>query len=385
MSLSLKIALRFLRSNIGQTLLIIAGIAIGISVQVFIGSLISGLQRDLVDTTIGSSSQITVVPGGDEETISGWREKTDIITEQEKVVNVSPTATLPGFLQYDESAEPVVVRGFIPEDADLIYNYKDALIDGRLPASTGEVLMGKDLQEELEASAGDGVDIITPDGNFYEAALTGIYDLQVADLNKSWIITDLETAQEIFDLNDEITAIEMQTEDVFEADLLAEEIAAALDDSGIAVENWIDRNQQLLSGLQGQSISSIMIQVFVLIAVVLGIASVLAISVVQKSRQIGILKAMGLKNGNSSLVFLFQGLVLGFFGGLLGIALGIGLALAFTIFAVNPDGTPVVNLYLDYRFIAFSGLVAVLAATLAALIPAVKSSRLDPMEVIRNG
>ena len=385
MKLPFIIAMRFLKSGIWQTVLIIVGIAVGISVQVFIGSLISGLQKDLVNTTIGSSSQITVSPGSDDNTIAEWQNMVATIRENENVINVSPTATLPAFLSGNDKSEPVVVRGFIAEDADLIYKYGDAVIEGVSPDREGQVIIGSDLQELMEIAVGEDVDIIIPDGTITTVSVTGIFDLKVSGINKSWLITGLETAQSVFGLGDEITAIEMQTEDIFNADLYGEEIAATLAENNIKVDNWIDNNQQLLSGLQGQSVSSTMIQVFVLIAVVLGIASVLAISVVQKSRQIGILKAMGLKNSDSSMVFLFQGLVLGFFGGLLGIALGLGLALSFTVFAVNPDGTPVVNLFIDYRFIAFSGLIAVVAATFAAAIPAIKSSKLDPMEVIRNG
>lgn len=128
-----------------------------------------------------------------------------------------------------------------------------------------------------------------------------------------------------------------------------------------------------------------MIQLFVLVAVLLGIASVLAITVVQKSRQIGILKAMGIQDAQSSLVFVFQGMMLGIAGAALGILLGLGLAYAFTAFALNPDGSPVVPLYIDPGFIALSAGIAVLVAILAALIPARRSSRLNPIEVIRNG
>ena len=122
-----------------------------------------------------------------------------------------------------------------------------------------------------------------------------------------------------------------------------------------------------------------------LVSVVLGIASVLAISVMQKSRQLGILKAMGIKNRTASLIFLFQGFVLGILGAILGVGFGLGLALMFTKFAVKPDGSPVVALLIDMKFIALSGVIAVLSATLASLVPARRSSKLDPMEVIRNG
>jgi len=210
-----------------------------------------------------------------------------------------------------------------------------------------------------------------------------VFDLSVASLNKSWVITTLGTAQSMFSMGDKVTGIDMQVDDVFAADTLGTSIRGILG-SDLKVDNWKDQNAQLLSGLSGQSVSSLMIQVFVMISVLLGIASILAITVVQKSKQIGILKAMGIKDSTASLIFLFQGLLLGIGGAILGVILGLLLAFVFTKFALNPDGTPVVPLYVDYRFIAISALIAVGASTLAALIPARKSSKLDPIEVIRN-
>ena len=127
-----------------------------------------------------------------------------------------------------------------------------------------------------------------------------------------------------------------------------------------------------------------MIQVFVLISVVLGIASVLAITVMQKSRQIGILKAMGIRNSSASFIFLSEGFMLGILGALAGIGFGLLLAYTFTKFAVNPDGTPVVALYISSNFIITSGLIAVVSSIGAALVPAIRSSKLNPIDIIRN-
>jgi lipoprotein-releasing system permease protein len=185
-------------------------------------------------------------------------------------------------------------------------------------------------------------------------------------------------------VGDVVQAVEMQIADVFEAETVTLSIQTLLDDDALAYSNWIEQNAELLSGLQGQSISSLMIQIFVMVSVVLAIASVLAITVLQKSKQIGILKAMGIQDRDASLVFLFEGLILGVFGAIGGVLLGLGLSYAFTTFALGPDGNPVVPLYIDFSFIALSALIATLAATLAALIPARKSSRLSVIEVIRN-
>ncbi|MFA6736143.1 MAG: FtsX-like permease family protein, partial [Saccharofermentanales bacterium] len=102
------------------------------------------------------------------------------------------------------------------------------------------------------------------------------------------------------------------------------------------------------------------------------------------SRQIGILKAMGIKNKDAGFVFLFEGLMFGIMGAIVGIGLGLGLAFSFTKFALNSDGTPVVALFLDPVFILISGMIAVVASVLAASIPAIRSSKLDPIDIIRN-
>lgn len=201
------------------------------------------------------------------------------------------------------------------------------------------------------------------------------------------MITDLNTVQNTFGFENKITSIEAQilVDDVFKADAISKNVKYNLDNKDVKVENWQDQNKQLLSGLSGQSTSSYMIQFFVIVSVVLAIVSILAITVIQKSKEIGILKAMGIKNGPASRIFLFQGVILGIFGAILGVTFGLGLTAAFTKFAVNADGVPIVQLYVNPKFIILSAVLAIGSSSIAALIPAKKSAKLDPIEVIKNG
>lgn len=388
MKLPFKIAVRFLKSSKGQTILIAIGIAIGVSVQIFIGSLIQGLQKSLIDKTIGNSSQITVVSNKDDKTIDSYEEKlSQIKLSDSRIQKISATADSPAFIKYSDKTAPILIRGFDLGQENDLYNIKARVYEGDMPKGLYEVLVGKKLKEEFNINIGDEISLFTPNGKTKKAIVKGFYDLKVSSINKSWIITSIETSQDIFDLKNKVTSIEMQvsSKNVFKADEIAIKIGERLSDDNIKVENWKAQNEELLSGLSGQSVSSLMIQVFVLISVTLGIASVLAITVVQKSKQIGILKAMGIKDSDASKIFLYQGLLLGIAGALLGIILGISLMLIFTKFALNPDGTPVIPIYLDYKFIAISGIIAVASASLASLIPARSSSKLEPIEVIKNG
>jgi lipoprotein-releasing system permease protein len=145
------------------------------------------------------------------------------------------------------------------------------------------------------------------------------------------------------------------------------------------------QNGDLLVGLRSQSMSSVMIQVFVILAVALGIASVLAVSVVQKSREIGILRATGTQARSVTRIFLIQGAVLGVIGSVLGIAIGTALSLFFASMARNPDGSATFPVALTAWLYGRSVAVAMIVGLTAAVLPARDATRMDPATVIRNG
>lgn len=386
MKLAFSIGMRFLKKSKGQTLLIIIGIVIGVAVQVFVGSLIDGLQFSLVDGTIGSQPHITII---DEEASETFTEADDLIEElkeDERLTAVLKSFSRNGFILQDEDeTSAVFLRGFEFEEADEIYNLEDALVEGNMPAGENEILIGTDFSEKTGIEVGDAVEFIATANALENLEVVGLFDLGVTSLNESWVISELETAQTIFEEEGQLSTIEMQVADVFTAGEIADEIENTIESDGLITTNWEDENESLLSGLMGQSISSIMIQVFVLIAVLLGIASVLAISGIQKSKQLGILKAMGIKDRTAGQIFLFQGFVLGSVGAIVGSAVGIGLVYGFSTYVLNPDGTALVPFYVDPQFVLISVGIAIVASTIAAFIPARNSSKLNPIEVIQNG
>jgi len=385
MKLALQIAWRFLTSAKGQTIMIVLGISIGVSVQVFIGSLIQGLQISLVDATIGNSSQVTITRANEENYIESYDELTSTyIMDDEDIAIVSYAIDQPATLVDQDQTSPVLLRGFSLEEANELYGFDEKLIEGRMPEAKDEVLVGDLLMEDMQLGIGDTYVINALNIGQIEVEIVGVYDFGVTAIDESWLVTNLVTVQGLLGIGDAISSIEMQVKEPFDADIIMEDLQNDLGQD-YYVSNWKDQNADLLSGLNGQSVSSVMIQVFVTLSVVLGIASVLAITVLQKSKQLGILKAMGIKDKEASLIFLSEGFILGIFGAIGGVSLGLGLSLAFTQFAVNPDGTPVVDLYIDPQFILLSAGIAILAASLASLIPARRSSKISVIEVIKNG
>jgi lipoprotein-releasing system permease protein len=381
---SLKVALRFLKKSKGQTILIVLGIGIGISIQIFLGSLIGGLQADLVDSTIGNSSQITIKSSQEDSYIADYQDILDDLDANEELQSVSTSIDASGTLIDGEKTEPIYLRGFDFDSADSIYDIQENLIEGNVPTEVNQVMLGTDLFESLGLELNDIFEVSIPLKGSTDVEVVGVYDFNVSSINNLWVLTKTSSVQILLGLQDVVSEIEIQVNEVFDAQTIATSISSELGDQ-YTITNWMDENEDLLSALTAQSSSSLMIQVFVTISVVLGIASVLAISVIQKSKQIGILKAMGIKDSKASLIFLFEGLLLGLMGAICGVLLGLGLSASFSAFALNAAGEPVVNLLFDPAQIAISALVGILASSLASLIPAWKSSRLSVIEVIKNG
>lgn len=377
MKFAFSVAKRFLGYNKGQTIMIMVGIAIGVSVQIFIGLLITGLQESLIDKTVGSTPHITITQE-DEMSFYDFEIKNDEFTA------VVYQADGPAFALSESDDASILLRG-LSSDGDKLYKLSNKLVEGKLPTAKNDVIIGLGLKDKLNVDLNETLTLRTISNQTVDVKVVGIVDLKVDSINNSWVLSTLPTAQSLFEIGDEITSIAIQVKDVFAADSLAEEIKSEITVTDLKVVNWKEQNEDLLSGLNGQSISSIMIQVFVLVSVVLGIASVLAITVLQKSKQIGILKAMGIPDNTASLIFLFQGLILGFYGAILGVLFGLGLILSFTTFARNPDGSALIPINFDIPFILFSGSIAILSALIASFIPAARSKKLSPIEVIRNG
>jgi lipoprotein-releasing system permease protein len=405
-----NVAKRFLWNNKSQTLFIILGIAIGVSVQVFVGSLIQGLQKSLVDRTIGSSPHIIIESNSTDERIEDWQVILDELEKVDGLSYVVNTQDGNGFINDIlmprnglnttltlNTPQVLLLRGFDLPEGNKIFKYTETLYNGTMPDEINEVIIGKETQIQYDLKIGDELFIAKgrpPYNITYRLIISGFYDLGVASLNRLWAITQNQTVAELFEFGSKISSINVQVTEVFAADVIAEQVKNLIGNQtefypslqNITVTNWKAENTQLLSGLNGQTISSVMIQAFVIVSVVLGITSVLAITVLQKSKQLGILKAMGVDDGTAAKVFVYQGLLFGIGGAIMGVGLGLGLSWMFSTFAIDSaTGEPIIALYLDYKFIAFSGILAIVACIIAAMVPAVRSKKLSVIEVIRNG
>ncbi|MBZ4419575.1 FtsX-like permease family protein [Myxococcus sp. RHSTA-1-4] len=403
MPFELFVALRFLREGRAQTALIFAGVSVGVAVIVFLSALIDGLQASLVERTLGSQPHIVVRapeeaarpladgpgalvqvvrPAQRLRTVEGWLRVQAELERTPGVVAVSPVVSGAGFASRGNASRSVAVRGVEAERFQRIIDVPSKLVAGAWRLQGGEAVIGQELAEDLGVSVGDRVRLTTAEGRADSFRVAGIFDLGNRDVNERWVLVPLRSAQTLLDVVGGVTSLEARVQDVFGAEALAGELRGR---TGLVAESWMALNAQLLTALRSQSSSRYMIQFFVIVAVALGIASVLVVSVVQKSREIGILKAMGTPTRKLMRVFLLQGAVVGGVGSVLGSLLGVVLAGFFEGLARNPDGSPTFPVQLDATLFLTAAGVALLTGVLAAVAPARRAAKLDPAVVIRNG
>lgn len=399
------VALRFLREGRTQTLLILSGIGVGVGVIIFLSALISGLQTSLIQRTLGTQAQVIVRAPDDVvrpqlggpgvapapriekppqrlRSILNWQQSLHAIERLPKVTAVAPVVSGAAFALRGLANKAVAVRGVEPASYVRIIDIGPRMVAGTFRLTGVDAVIGTELAADLGLSVGDKLRLATPDGRQQVFSIAGIFDIGNRDLNERWVFIPLRAAQTLLGLEGGISTIETKVDRIFDAEEVAQRIASR---TGLQADSWMKINAQLLVGLRSQSSSSYMIQFFVIVAVALGIASVLIVSVVQRSREIGILKAMGTSTRRVVRVFLLQGAILGLGGSLLGVALGSGLAIFFATLARNPDGSPTFPVDLNLVLFLRSAGIATVTGLLAAVFPARRAARLDPAEVIRYG
>jgi lipoprotein-releasing system permease protein len=393
------IAFRFLLKGRGQTLLLLGGIAVGVAVQFFLSALIGGLQESLIERTVGSAPHIYIlppdrlptsvlaedglvvdsrrVPYSEDAEVLSWQTYVDVLRRVPGVTAVSPVAGGQGFIERGGATENVAIRGIQAEAGGRVYNFDRNLKAGRTGLSGDEAIVGRSFADKLRLDLGDRFFVRSSKGVGDTFTVIGIVDLGSVQANAQ-VFLSLDRARSFLGLNG-VSAIEVKVAEGFSAEAMAAELRKEF--SRVKVESWQARNQELLIALRSQSGSSGVIQFFVLFAISLGIASVLGIAAVQKSRQLGILKAMGVDDRGAAHIFVVQGLALGLGGSLIGVGLGYLIGVVFIRFF----GTGAFGLRIDTFTLVTPAVLAVAGSTLASLIPARRASRLSPIEVIRNG
>lgn len=399
------LALRFLREGRMQSVLILAGVTGGVAVIIFLTQLINQLQSAIIDRVLGSQAHIVIRPTEDvtrraldaEQTsaqiqpraqrlrsVDQWETMAQLASATEGVLAVSPVVSGAGFAVRGGASKSIAIMGVQPEAYQRVVKMPSYMVQGRFELSGTNTLIGIELAKDLGVGVGDKIRVITATG--FEArrdetlTVSGLFDMGNKDLNRRWVFTTLKVAQSLLDLSGGVSNIDLTVTDLFGAEKIAQRLKAQ---TGLNVESWMQTNSNLLNALYNQSVSNNLIRTFVILIVALGISSVLVVSVVQKQKEIGILRAMGAGRRRMMTVFLLQGGIVGFVGSVLGSALSYSLLFVFSRIYRSPDGTQLFNPKLDPKLVLLAWAIALVVGVLAAAIPARRAAQMDPVQAIR--
>ena len=402
------VASRFLREGRMQTALIVSGIAIGVAVIVFMSALLTGLQANFIRRVLTAQSHIQLLPpkevarvlrsldgAGDAvredaivqaplqrlKSIDQWQSVAAQIQGMPGVVLVSPTASGSALAIRGDANRAISLVGVDPAIYFRIVAVPDKIVRGSPRLTTTDILIGVDLASDLGVSVGDKLRVSTAIGGDSTLTVAGLFDLGNKGANQRTTYVALRTAQSLLGLVGGVSSIEVTVEDVYSAETIARRITAA---TGVEADSWIATNAQFFTAVQAQKTSNTTIRFFVGLSVAFGIASVLVVSVVQKSREIGILRAMGISRGQVLRVFLLQGGLLGLLGSFGGCSIGLVALWGWQRYARNPDGTPFFPLDVEPGLFIASMFLATLTGLAAAFAPALRAARLDPVVAIRG-
>lgn len=394
-SLPLQIALRFLREGGTQSLLILGGAAVGVAVLVFLSALIESLQDSLIEQTLGSQAHVVVRPLEEAVTpvlpgqvlrtveqppqrlrsIEQWPRVMALIERVPGVTAATPTVSGSAQALRGAAQRAVSLRGVVPESFDRIIDLRSRMKSGDWQIHGDGALIGTELARELGLTVGDRMRLLVDAEHSATVRIAGVFDLGSRDVNLRWVLVPLRQAQTLLTLEGGVSTIELRVDEIFEAGAIADQVAAQ---TGLIAESWMKLNSQLLVALRSQASSSNMIQAFVVLAVALGISSVLVVSVVQKSREVGILRAMGASRRQINRVFLWQGFIVGVSGSVLGTAMGLGLLELFKLAPLT------FTVEVQPALVLRACLIALATGIAAAVLPARRAAKLDPAVAIRG-
>jgi lipoprotein-releasing system permease protein len=391
--------MRFLAEGRMQTLFIVIGASIGVGVIVFMAAVLTGMQDNIIRRSLMSQPHIVIRPAEQvarplrqsagsvvqkrsqrPASIDQWRKVVDEVRAVEGVRVVSPTTVGPAFAMRGEASKSVSVNGIEPEEFARIVPLPDKVVAGTWRLASTDALIGVELAKDMGLAVGDKLRLATPLGAGLTLNVTGVFDLGSRGANERNVYVLLRTAQDLLDLPGGVSAVDVTVDDIWHAEVVAQRISARV---GLQADSWIRTNKEFFIALNAQTIANVALRVAVGFSVALGIASVLVVSVVQRSREIGILRAMGATRGQVMRVFLIQGGVVGLVGSLIGSGIAAAALQVWQRTLKNPDGTPLFLLAWDPALLGWAALIATVTGLAAAVTPARRAARLDPVVAIR--
>jgi lipoprotein-releasing system permease protein len=400
------VATRFLREGRMQTAFILVGVAVGVAVIVFMSALLTGMQANFVRRVLTGQPHIQLIPPKEIarvqhgqpaagttvdaivqaplqrlKGIDQWQAIAAQIRAMPDVADVAAALGGSALVVRGDASRAISVTGMVPADYYRIIPMPEKIVRGTAAVSATDILVGTELASDLGLGIGDKLRVTSANGGDNVLTVVGIFDLGNKGANQRNVFVALRTAQSLLGLPGGVTVLNITVHDVYAAERVAQRIG---EDTGVEADSWIRTNEQFFTAISAQTTANTAIRFFVALSVALGIASVLVVSVVQKSREIGILRAMGISRGQILRVFLLQGGLLGLGGAAAGTVVGAIALLLWQRLVRNPDGTQLFPLPMQPLLFVAALALAMVTGLAAAFAPALRAARLDPAVAIRG-
>lgn len=382
------------------TLISLAGVTIGVWVLIVVIAVMSGFDRELREKLMGMHAHVTVMGGLIEHSDKVLK----TVLETPRVKAAAPFAMGLVLVEFNRHVATPYLKGIDPQQEITVSKLGTYIKEGRLDLDGDKVVIGQELASQYGIFLGDKITVYSPRNiekkgeEVYlpmELTVTGIFESGMYEYDVGLIFTSLENAQELYSLGNAVQGIEIRTDDPING---AREVADALNRklAPLRAQTWAQMNQRLLGAIQVEKSVMFFILTFIIIVAAFGIMSTLITVTVQKTRDIGVMKALGAASGKILRIFVFQGFIVGVFG----VAIGIGLGL-LTVQNINPINHflsqvvgidlfprdiynfPSIPAFLTARDLLTIGLSALVICTFAGLLPALRAARLEPVEALR--
>ena len=371
----------------------IGGVALGVAALLVVIAVMSGFDYDITDKLIGTNAHLIV------DTPAGVRDAEPLlraVSAMDHVVGASPFIAGQAILRLPEQAFGVLVRGIDAQREARVNRLADYLVAGRLPAADDEVVIGTELRSSLGAAVGDPLLLISPaDGSTHRLTISGFFRSGMYEYDATLVAMTLARAQRFYGLDGVVTGIGVKLDRLEEAPAAQAAIAQRLG-GAYRVKTWMELNPALFGALRVEKTVMFVILTLIIVVAALNITSMLIMIVMEKTKDIGVLRALGATRASIAALFLIQGAVIGGLGIVLGLAGGFALTLNLNRLVTWLEETVGISLFpptvyyldhiptrIDAADVATVTAAAFALAVLAGTYAAVRAARLSPVDALR--
>ena len=398
----LFIARRYLRSRSGKffssgATTAIAGIFIGVAAIIIVLSVMNGFHQELKERILGLTPHIIITKYSN-ESIDNYDSLLQIIRKYPSVISAEPFIYTKTIIRKESTSDGIVVRGIISNSGTEITDLKKNIVQGDFDLSEDNIILGIDLARSIGARVGEDISLVapfagdvTPLGMLPKVKrynVAGIFDAGMYDYNSSFVYVGLKNLQDFLGMSDVVSGIEIKVKDIHKTMIIAKGLKKQLQ-FPYRVQDWISMNRNIFTALRLEKIVTFIVLILIVLVAAFGIIGLLVMMVVRKTKEIGILNAMGTKKQSIVRIFIMTGFLIGLIGTFAGTIFGIGVSFIldkYRIINLPGDVYFIKNLPVQVELpdIILVLLVALAISLLATIYPAYKAANLTPVEAIRN-